>query len=118
MIDDDERVCDVLALLLTKTGAVVETATSAAAARAKILLGQPQALVCDLAMPDEDGYTFLRSLRTAGSQIPAIALTAHSTATDIARARSAGFDVHLAKPIDFALLVENIDQLVATEPPA
>jgi CheY-like chemotaxis protein len=118
VIDDDERVCDVLALLLTKAGAVVETATSAAAARAKILLGQPQALVCDLAMPDEDGFTFLRSLRTAGSQIPAIALTAHATKTDIARARSAGFEVHLAKPIDFALLVENIDQLVATEPPA
>jgi CheY-like chemotaxis protein/nitrogen-specific signal transduction histidine kinase len=113
VIDDDERVCDVLALLLSQAGAIVETATSAAAARAKLADGRPQALVCDLAMPDEDGFTFLQALRTAGSQIPAIALTAHATATDIARARTAGFEVHLAKPIDFAKLVENIDQLVA-----
>ncbi|CAN5350328.1 hypothetical protein BH11MYX1_BH11MYX1_44570 [soil metagenome] len=116
VIDDDERVCDVLARLLSNAGAVVETATSAAAGRAKLLLAQPQALVCDLAMPDEDGCTFLRTLRAAGSQVPAIALTAHATPTDITRARSAGFEVHLAKPVDFELLVENIDQLVAASP--
>ncbi len=117
VIDDDERVCGVLALLLAQAGAVVETASSAAVAREKLERARPQALVCDLAMPDEDGITFLQTLRTAGTHIPAIALTAHATATDIARAHTAGFEVHLAKPIDFAVLVENIDKLVGTDPP-
>ncbi len=116
VIDDDERVCGVLALLLAQAGAVVETASSAAVAREKLERARPQALVCDLAMPDEDGLTFLQTLRTAGTHIPAIALTAHATATDIERAHTAGFEVHLAKPIDFAVLVENIDQLVGGDP--
>jgi signal transduction histidine kinase len=112
VVDDDPRVRDALALLLDRAGAVVDTADSAANARLRIAREAPHALVCDLAMPDEDGYSLLRELRAGGSTIPAIALTAHASLADVQRARAAGFEVHLAKPVDFAKLVENIDQLV------
>jgi signal transduction histidine kinase len=112
VVDDDPRVRDALALLLDRAGAVVDTADSAATARLRIAREAPHALICDLAMPDEDGYSLLRELRAGGSTIPAIALTAHASLADIQRARAAGFEVHLSKPVDFAKLVENIDQLV------
>jgi CheY-like chemotaxis protein len=112
VVDNDPRVRSALAVLLDRAGAVVDTADSAANARVRIAHGAPQALVCDLAMPDEDGYSLLRELRAGGSTIPAIALTAHATLADVQRARAAGFEVHLAKPVDFAKLVENLDHLV------
>ncbi|MEO8844077.1 MAG: ATP-binding protein [Kofleriaceae bacterium] len=112
VVDDDPRVRDALAVLLDRAGAVVITADSAATARVRIADEAPHALVCDLAMPDEDGYSLLRELRAAGSTIPAIALTAHASLADVQRSRAAGFEVHLAKPVDIAELVENIDQLV------
>ena len=119
VIDDDPRVREALALLLDRAGAVVDTADSAAAARARILCCAPDVLVCDIAMPVEDGYSFIRGLRETGADIAAIALTAHATETDISRALAAGFDRHLAKPIEFDSLVANIDELaVARRPPA
>jgi signal transduction histidine kinase len=93
VIDDDSRVRDALALLLDRAGAIVDTADSAANARVRIARAAPHALVCDLAMPDEDGYSLLRDLRAAGSTIPAIALTAHNTPADLQRARAAGFEL-------------------------
>jgi CheY-like chemotaxis protein len=112
VIDDDPRVREALALLLDRAGAVVDTAGSAAAARARIACCAPDAMVCDIAMPIEDGYSFIRGVRASGADIAAIALTAHATETDIERALAAGFDRHLAKPIEFESLVANIDELV------
>jgi CheY-like chemotaxis protein len=112
VIDDDQRVRDALALLLGRAGAVVETAGSAELARAQIERSAPQVLVCDIAMPLEDGYSLIRGLRAGGSDVSAIALTAYATPTDVERALAAGFDLHLAKPIDIDRLVANIDELV------
>ncbi len=116
IIDDDRRVRDALALLLDRAGAVVDTAESAEAARARIAVHAPQAIVSDLAMPGEDGNSFIRRLRASGApeaNIPAIALTAHAMEADAARAIAAGFDLHLAKPVDFERLLESIGDLVA-----
>jgi signal transduction histidine kinase/CheY-like chemotaxis protein len=112
VIDDDPRVREALALLLDRAGAVVDTAASAEMARERIASGGPEALVCDIAMPVEDGYSFIRELRAAGSDLAAIALTAYATESDVERSLAAGFDRHLAKPIDFERLVTNIDELV------
>jgi signal transduction histidine kinase/CheY-like chemotaxis protein len=112
VIDDDPRVRDALALLLDRAGAVVETAESAEVARACIAHG-PEALVCDIGMPGEDGYGFIRKLRAGGSETPAIAVTAHATAEDAQRSLDAGFDLHIAKPIDMDLLVATIQSLVS-----
>jgi signal transduction histidine kinase/ActR/RegA family two-component response regulator len=112
VIDDDPRVRDALALLLDRAGAIVDTADSAEMARARIAHCAPDAVVCDIAMPDEDGYSFIRALRRSGGAVAAIALTAHATEADVGRALAAGFDRHLAKPIEFERLVASIDELV------
>jgi CheY-like chemotaxis protein len=112
VVDDDARVREALALLLRRAGADVELAESASEARAHIARCAPEVVVCDLAMPHEDGYDFIRTLRASGSSIAAIALSAHATETDIHRALAAGFDRHLAKPIELAHLVANIDNLL------
>jgi CheY-like chemotaxis protein len=112
VIDDDLRVREALALLLDRAGAVVDTADSAEMARARIAQCAPDAVVCDIAMPVEDGYSFIRGLRGSGCDIAAIALTAHASETDVGRALAAGFDRHLAKPVEFERLVANIADLV------
>jgi signal transduction histidine kinase/ActR/RegA family two-component response regulator len=113
VVDDEPRVRDALALLLERAGAVVDTAESAETARIRIKLQAPEALVCDIAMPGEDGNSFIRDLRASGRDLPAIALTAHAMESDVERALAAGFDLHVAKPIDFERLVESIGALVA-----
>ncbi|HET9991585.1 MAG TPA: ATP-binding protein, partial [Kofleriaceae bacterium] len=111
VVDDDWRVREALALLLERAGAIVETAESAAIARAKMAAQMPAVLVSDIAMPGENGYQFLQQLRAGGCAVPAIALTAHATRSDIERARAAGYEIHLAKPVDFDKLVARIDEL-------
>jgi signal transduction histidine kinase/ActR/RegA family two-component response regulator len=112
VIDDDHRVREALALLLDRAGAEVETADSAEVGRARIAHRAPEAIVCDIAMPGEDGYSFISRLRSSGNDVVVIALTAHAGEADAARALAAGFDRHLGKPVDFERLVENIDELV------
>ena len=112
LIDDDPRVRGALELLLGRAGANVDTASSAEMGRAQIAAHEPTVIVCDIAMLGEDGYSFIRALRRTGSAVPAIALTAHAMATDAARAAEAGFDRHLAKPIDFDHLVATLHALL------
>jgi signal transduction histidine kinase/ActR/RegA family two-component response regulator len=113
VIDDEPRVCRALALLLRRAGAVVDTAESAEAARVQIALQPPEVIVCDVTLQAEDGNSFIARLRAAGQAIPAIALTAYALEADVKRALAAGFDVHLAKPVDFARLAERIGALAA-----
>jgi signal transduction histidine kinase/CheY-like chemotaxis protein len=112
VVDDDARVRRALALLLGRAGAVVDTVESAEAARVQIALQPPDVIVCDVTLQAEDGNSFMRRLRAASQTIPAIALTAYATAADVERALDAGFDVHLAKPVDFDRLAEQIGALV------
>ncbi len=114
VIDDDTRVRDALLLLLQRAGAVVDTASSAAQGRERLEAASPELMICDIAMPGEDGYSFIRTLRASGCKIPAIALTAHAMEVDATRALAAGFDVHLAKPVHFERLVKTIRSLIST----
>jgi signal transduction histidine kinase/ActR/RegA family two-component response regulator len=115
VIDDDAEVRKALAVLLRRQGAVVDTAASASGAREQIASCRPHVLVCDIAMPDEDGYTFVRALRATGDTTPSIALTAFATSLDTERALQAGFDVHLTKPISLDRLVHAVRQLLPQE---
>jgi CheY-like chemotaxis protein/two-component sensor histidine kinase len=115
VVDDDPRVCEALGLLLRRAGAVVATATSAQEARARGAEVMPQILLCDVAMPEEDGLAWIRKLRAAGDRTPAIALTGHATTADVVAARDAGFDLHIAKPIDFERLVTSIRELLVAK---
>jgi signal transduction histidine kinase/CheY-like chemotaxis protein len=117
VVDDDAGVRKALAVLLGRVGIRVDTADSAAAARTRIAETPPQAMICDIAMPGEDGYTFLRSLRDSGCEIPAIALTAFATEMDEQRAFDAGFDIHLTKPISIERLVEALSDVLGEPTP-
>jgi signal transduction histidine kinase/CheY-like chemotaxis protein len=112
VVDDDSRVRAALGVLLARAGATVETAGSADAARDVLARESFDALICDVAMPIEDGYAFMRALRTSGCSTPALALTAYATAADARTARAAGFDVHLAKPVDLEHLVSSVHAAV------
>src|SRR5262249_12681331 len=90
-------------------------ADSAVAAFAALDRELPDAMVCDIAMPGTDGYALMQQLRArapeAGGAIPAVAVTAYASREDSARAHAAGFQVHLAKPVDPVRLVNALAAL-------
>lgn len=100
VVDDDVDTLDVLRALLEHAGAHVRTAISAAAARREISVAEPDVLISDISMPQEDGYVFMRALRAANVMTPAIALTALTRREDAETARAAGYHLHLIKPAD------------------
>jgi signal transduction histidine kinase/ActR/RegA family two-component response regulator len=104
LVDDDQDALDIMTLVLTEAGAAVRTAASATEAMALLRWIQPDVLVSDLAMPDEDGYSLIRNLRAiervSGRETPAVALTAYVRVQDRARAVAAGFNVFVEKPVD------------------
>jgi CheY-like chemotaxis protein len=63
------------------------------------------ALVCDIAMPDMDGYDLIRRVRSRGFSLPAIAQTALARPEDREQALQAGFQAHLSKPIRYPELI-------------
>jgi CheY-like chemotaxis protein len=77
-----------------------------------MLADAPDVLISDIRMPEEDGYSLIRSLRGAGIGTPAIALTAYARHEDADEARAAGFQMHLAKPIDATQLVDAVATVV------
>ena len=111
VVEDDEDTRELVRATLEHAGAQVETVGSAREARREMLEESPDVLVSDIRMPEEDGYSLSQSLRTAGVTTPAIALTANARREDAEAARTAGFQIHLAKPIDAARLVEAVATL-------
>ena len=77
-----------------------------------MLSGPPDVLISDIRMPVEDGYELIRSLRDAGIETPAIALTAFARREDADQARAAGYQIHLTKPVDAARLVDAVATLL------
>jgi CheY-like chemotaxis protein len=112
VVDDDAGVRDVVAFTLTKCGAFVTVSDSAQQALELLTDVTPAIVVSDLAMPDVDGYEFVRRfhalMAAKGVTVPVIALTAYGSVEDRDRALEAGFDRYLAKPIDPAELVRMI----------
>jgi CheY-like chemotaxis protein/anti-sigma regulatory factor (Ser/Thr protein kinase) len=99
-VDDIEDARTMIRVALERAGATVATAGTAAEAFALVESFRPDVLLSDIAMPDEDGYSLLHRIREAGSQIPAIALTAFVGKEASEAAANAGFAMHLAKPVD------------------
>jgi PAS domain S-box-containing protein len=104
VVDDDAESVDVSAMVLRVAGAEVRTATGAIGAYEVIQSWQPNVVLTDLAMPEEDGFRLLRAMRTAFAErrvkVPIVALTAYGTPETRAHALQAGFDLYLTKPID------------------
>jgi signal transduction histidine kinase/ActR/RegA family two-component response regulator len=111
LVDDDEESLRVVRAILEDAGASVATAASAVEARAKVTEWHPAVLVSDIAMPHENGYALVRSLREANALVPAIALTAYGRREDEAEAQAAGFQMFIAKPVQRQDLVDGIAAL-------
>lgn len=111
-VDDEPDMRDLLKVTLKSYGAVVLVAASAAEALSMLMQFQPKVLVSDIGMPNVDGYTLIQKVRQLpadkGGAIPAIALTAYVGEVDQQQAFAAGFQKHIAKPIEPEKLVKAI----------
>jgi signal transduction histidine kinase/DNA-binding response OmpR family regulator len=112
VVDDEADSRDLVTAILTRCGGEVKCCESAAEALKTFRDWKPDLLVSDIGMPNEDGYTLIKKLRKLKSklarEIPAIALTAYATDDDRKRTLSAGFHLHVAKPIEPQALVLSI----------
>jgi two-component system, chemotaxis family, CheB/CheR fusion protein len=116
VVEDDPDTRDSLAEVLALAGAEVRTAGSATEAITRLDERAPDLLVCDIAMPDQDGYWLLERIRSRdsahGGGVPAIALTALASTDDRERALEVGFQAHVAKPVDVDRLVAEMSRLL------
>lgn len=115
VVDDDRGTLELARSSLEQYGARVETATSAAEARDRFRQSPPDVLLSDLRMPDVDGLELIREIRAIdaerGRTTPAAALTAMVRSSDRRDAFRAGYQMHVAKPIDPFELAIAVEQL-------
>ncbi|HEU5161849.1 MAG TPA: ATP-binding protein [Thermoanaerobaculia bacterium] len=108
VIDDQQHTRDVLGAIFRRAEATIEIASSVREGLERFRETSPAVVLCDLAMPVEDGYVFLSAVRASegpAASTPIIALTAFGRPEDRRRALSAGFDEYLKKPVDPTELV-------------
>lgn len=114
-VDDEPDARFLLNTVLEQCGADVKTCDSAAAALSLIEEFNPDILVSDIGMPEVDGYDLIRKLREkekgTGKRIPAVALTAFARTEDRLKALSAGYNMHVSKPVEpteLTLVIANL----------
>lgn len=119
VVDDDAETREVMEMALGFEGARVTTAPSVADAVAAIERRWPDVLVSDIGMPGEDGYDLIRKVRrleaVRGRHLPAIALTAYAGVEDRRRTLEAGYEAHVAKPVEAAAVAPLIASLLPEE---
>jgi CheY-like chemotaxis protein len=110
VIEDDDDTREVVSRLLEAAGAQVMPAGSAREGMVIFEAQRPDLLLVDIAMPGEDGFSFMRKIRArdavAGGQTPAAALTARAVLEDRLESLRAGFQAHMAKPVPPVELIE------------
>lgn len=114
VVDDNKETCQLLETLFLQNRAQVKTAYSSSDAIAIFEHWEPQILLCDIGMPDEDGYSVMTRIRQAEgtkSEVAAIALTGYARPEDREHALAAGFQLHIPKPIDPESLLWAVAQL-------
>jgi CheY-like chemotaxis protein len=114
-VDDDRDTRELLHVLLAESGAKPIAVSSAAEAREVLRYRSVDVIVCDVEMPNEDGYTFMRTLRAsgeaAGAFTPALALTGHAGERHARESLMAGFQMYAPKPIDPPVLLRELSRL-------
>jgi diguanylate cyclase len=115
VVDDDPDALELLHMILESCGAKVLAAASTLHARGYLLTAAPDLIVCDLALPREDGPAFMRSVRAAANpaiaRVPAIAVTAFYE--DYPPTRALEFAAYFQKPIDIDALTRTIASLLS-----
>src|SRR2546423_3901617 len=108
VVDDDDDARELVRTVLAYCGAEVRAAASAGQALEALEQFKADVMVSDIEMPGEDGYSLIRKVRAHGdgaSRIAAAAVTAHARTEDRLRALAAGFDTHVAKPVEPSELI-------------
>jgi CheY-like chemotaxis protein len=120
VVDDEQDARELLSTVLTRYGASVTAAETADEALERLPLVRPDVLVSDIEMPGRDGYSLIRAVRTTAPpelrSIPAIALTARARFSDRMSALTAGYQVHVPKPVEPAELITLIANLTHQNP--
>ena len=114
-VDDDADTRDLLRVILERSGAEATVLGSGKEALEVVKNRRPDVLICDLAMPQMDGYELVKNVRRLQPEVgwlPVIAFTASVRKEDLARSWEAGFQAHLAKPLIPNGLVMTIVELV------
>ena len=119
IVDDEHDAREVIMAMLELRGAKVIAASTASEALETLAMARngsmPDVLVSDIGMPGEDGFALISVVRAMrperGGNIPAIALTAYARPEDRARVLAAGFQRHVAKPVEPSILAAAIDSL-------
>lgn len=116
VVDDETDIRDVVVFILEQAGAKVRMAASASEALALLEQALPDVLVCDIGMPEQDGYSLIRQIRSLappqGGKISAIALTAYAGPSNEQKALAAGFERHLSKPVTPEALIQAVSEVV------
>lgn len=119
VVDDEPETRQIISTVIMRTGGEVKTCTSANEALSKLADWKPDVILSDIAMPDEDGYSFIKQVRTLphdkGGNTPAAALTAYARDVDRKEALAAGYQMHIAKPISAGQLITMIARLAGKE---
>jgi signal transduction histidine kinase/ActR/RegA family two-component response regulator len=122
LIDDDTDARELSQAVLEQCGARVKAVSSSAEAISSLLdtprALMPHVIVSDLGMPAQDGYQLIRQIRAIDSElgrIPAVAVTGYATADDVQRALTAGFQLHISKPMDPAAFVAAVADLARVD---
>lgn len=113
LVEDHGDTARTLARLLGKRGYEVETADSVASAIMKSEQSGFDLLLCDLGLPDGTGFDVIEHMRK-NSHTPALALTGFGSMQDVNRAKAAGFEAHLTKPVNFQKLEATIWELTSS----
>jgi PAS domain S-box-containing protein len=118
VVDDDSDTREMLRLMIGQLGAEVKACASSEEAMGALTEWNPDVIVSDIEMPDEDGYELIRKVRGSesypdGRKVPAVALTAYGRVEDRLRALSAGYQMHIAKPAEPVELAVVIATLAA-----
>jgi CheY-like chemotaxis protein len=112
VVDDNVDAADSLAMVLNQRGHNAEAVFSPSAAIERAATLNPEIVLLDIGLPGMDGYEVAQRIRAAGGAARLVALTGYGQPEDVRRARAAGFDAHLVKPVD----LENLMRSIA-EPP-
>ena len=115
IVEDDADSRDLLATILAQEGAEVTAVETVREALGATRHAGPDVIVCDLAMPGDDGFAFIAAIRSRSSEhgraIPALALSAYARPEDRERALAAGFQLDLSKPVEPRALLEAVIRL-------
>jgi PAS domain S-box-containing protein len=115
LVDDEADSRELLNFVLESCGAQISTASSAVEAVELIKRERFDVIISDIGMPEEDGFSLIRKIRSfpneQGGNIPAIALTAYARAEDRVQALRSGFHMHIAKPVESVELIAAVANL-------